>query len=89
MFAMSVTVLAFWSPNFDRRDEERGKDDADSTFGAGDRRSKHPEPCRTMQALQRGLSEAQRLNFGVDVIQHLIRMHKSDCLRCRQPGDSA
>jgi hypothetical protein len=79
----------FWSPNFERNfpnpAEEWPELHAEphhkgrNKGGGGNKNVR----CKVMQALQRALSEAQKVGLGVEVLKELIKTHKSTCSSCR------
>jgi hypothetical protein len=74
----------FWSPNMEQKEREHITIPAETLqrWHKKQNRKKFVR-CKKMQALQRSLSEAQKIGFGDDVLIKLIRIHKANCIKCQ------
>jgi hypothetical protein len=86
MLAMGLRrgISFFWSPNFDKRGED-GRAVSTTLLEQMESRKKKVR-CETMQALQRSLSEAQKIGFGTGTVKRLINLHKNSCANCKSYG---
>lgn len=83
MLAMGLRrgLSFFWSPNFDKRGED-GRAVSTTLLEQRELRKKEVR-CETLQALQKSLSEAQKIGFGAGTVRRLIKSHKNSCANCK------